>query len=75
MVFGINWQSEVEVLQSKVYKQCTVCHKEMTENEVKKHAEAENFFFTICESCLDRNSERFIRILQNHGENKQKNER
>ena len=49
---------------SQVFNQCTCCYRPLTEEEIQKHKDGENFYYTICDDCLKKASERIIKIVK-----------
>jgi hypothetical protein len=58
----------VEKMKPKVYTQCTCCYRPLTPEEIKKHEAEENYYFTICNNCLKKSSDRLLKIVS--GKNK-----
>lgn len=57
-------------MQPEVYSVCTVCDRPLSEEEIKKHVEHENYYFTICDDCLKKSSDRIIKILGGNQDSK-----
>lgn len=49
-------------VMKQVYNECTCCYKELTKEELKKNEEKENLYYTICNDCLHKATERIIKI-------------
>lgn len=48
---------------SQVYSECTVCFRPLTPSEVKLNQEKENYYYTVCEECLERYTNKLIKIV------------
>lgn len=48
---------------TNIYPECTDCNKMLTDEEIQKNKEHENFYYPICDECLHRATERVIKIM------------
>lgn len=48
----------------QVFHQCTVCYEALTKEELKRHEEDENYYFTICTSCVEKAKKRVFKIVE-----------
>jgi hypothetical protein len=48
---------------SQVYNECTCCYRALTADEIKKHEKLENFYYTICDDCVEKVGKRLIKIV------------
>lgn len=53
------------VLMAHVFSECTVCFCNLTAEEVELNREKENYYYTICEECLEKYSKKIIEIVNN----------
>lgn len=47
----------------QVYNECTCCNKQLTKEEILRNKENENFYYTICNECVDKATDRILKIV------------
>lgn len=48
----------------QVFNECTVCYNLLTKEEIEKNKKKENFYYTICDKCLEKSIDRLIDIVK-----------
>jgi len=46
-----------------MYTSCTNCDKPLTEEDIERNKELENYYYTICAECVDKFTDRVLDIL------------
>lgn len=49
---------------SKVFSECTCCLKPLNEEDMKMNEEEENYYYTICSECLDKFTNKIVKIAE-----------
>jgi len=47
----------------QVYNECTSCNKQLSREEILRNKEMENLYYTICNECLDKATDRILKIV------------
>ena len=48
---------------SEIYPYCTSCDTELVDDEKDMNEKNENFFYPICEKCLNKHTKRLIELM------------
>jgi len=51
------------VPMQQIYSECTCCYRPLTDVELQKNKEKENYYYTICDDCLDKFTAKIIQIV------------
>lgn len=46
-----------------MYTSCTNCDKPLTEQDIERNKELENYYYTICADCVEKFTDRVLDIL------------
>lgn len=52
-------------MEQQVYNECTCCNKNLTKEEIEKNKKNENYYYTICDDCLEKAYDRIVKIVYN----------
>lgn len=46
-----------------MYLECTECEKPLSKEDIEKNKSYENYYYTICEKCAERYTDRILGIV------------